>query len=113
MYCNLVLVGRLGAEPEVIATKGEDLTVLSVATDRSVKDSNAESGWAQVTEWHRVKLFGDSMAKRLAKVHKGDLVLIEGSLLYEHWTSDEGEKKSRAVIHASGLKLLRPAPEKK
>ena len=60
---KVILVGNLGADPEVKYTAGGTaICTLSVATSESWKDK--QSGEQQErTEWHRVKLFG-----RLAEI---------------------------------------------
>jgi single-stranded DNA-binding protein len=54
-YLNSVtLVGFVGADPEQRQAKGNGskFTVLSVATQRSRKNTDDE--WASKTEWHRI-----------------------------------------------------------
>ena len=54
-YLNSVtLVGFVGADPEQRQARnnGSKFTVLSVATQRSWKNTDDE--WASKTEWHRV-----------------------------------------------------------
>ena len=58
MYENSVhLIGFLGADAQSRTTRdGVPLTILSLATKRSWKDTNGE--WQSQTEWHRVTCFG-------------------------------------------------------
>jgi single stranded DNA-binding protein len=70
--------------------------VLSVATQQSWKDSNDE--WQARTEWHRVVAFnglGESIADML---HKGDHVLVDGTLVSSKYERENGKsKKAKAA----------------
>jgi len=79
MYQKVVLIGRLGRDPEMRYTAdGTPVTSFSVATDRKWTDA---SGQAQSkTTWFRISAW-----KRLAEtcnqyLTKGRLVFIEGEL---------------------------------
>lgn len=70
---SVVLVGRLGQDPERIEIQGDKtLARMSVATDR-FKDG---------TDWHRVKAWGQSADFVLRYAKKGGLVAIEGRIEY-------------------------------
>jgi single stranded DNA-binding protein len=94
MYLNHVqLIGFLGKDPEKrqVLGNGDTFTVLSVATQRSWKDSNDE--WQSKTEWHRVVAFsrlGTALAETL---HKGDQVLVDGSLVSSKYERENGKNK--------------------
>src|SRR5437763_14957447 len=62
-YLNSVtIVGFVGADPEQRQAKGNGakFTVLSVATQRSWKNTDDE--WASKTEWHRIAIFRPRLA---------------------------------------------------
>jgi len=62
-YLNsITLVGFVGSDPEQRQAKGNGskFTVLSVATQRSWKNTDDE--WASKTEWHRVCVFRPRLA---------------------------------------------------
>ncbi|MGA8678191.1 MAG: single-stranded DNA-binding protein [Candidatus Acidiferrales bacterium] len=101
MYLNSVtLVGFVGADPEQRPAKGNGtkFTVLSVATQRSWK--NTEDEWVSKTEWHRVAIFRTRLAQYvLDNLRKGSHVLVEGSLIssmYEH--PGKGKKAATTKI---------------
>lgn len=79
MYQNSVdLMGFLGADSESRTTRdGVPLTVLSLATKRSWKDSKGE--WRSHTEWHRVTCFGQ-VAEFASSLRKGAHIYITGFL---------------------------------
>lgn len=103
---KVILVGNLGADPEVRYTAGGTaIASLSVATSEQWTDK--QSGQKQErTEWHRVKLFG-----RLAEIageylKKGRQVYIEGSLRTDKYTDKQGVERYSTDIIASDLQML-------
>jgi len=104
MLNKVILVGRLGADPEVRYTQDQQMVVnMKIATDEQWKDKNGEK--VQKTEWHRVVAFG-----KLAEIcgnymAKGRLVYIEGRLQTRSWEKD-GAKQYTTEIVASAMKML-------
>jgi single-strand DNA-binding protein len=103
---KVILVGNLGADPEVRYTgSGTAIATLSVATSEQWTDK--QSGQKQErTEWHRVKLFG-----RLAEIageylKKGRQVYVEGSLRTDKYTGKDGVERYSTDIVASDLQML-------
>ena len=103
---KVILVGNLGADPEVRYTAGGTaIASLSVATSEQWTDK--QSGQKQErTEWHRVKLFG-----RLAEIageylKKGRQVYVEGSLRTDKYTGKDGVERYSTDIVASELQML-------
>ena len=63
------------------------------------------------TEWHKVVVWDDKIADILSKYSKkGSRVLLEGRLTYRDWTTEDGEKRTKAEIHLdrfnSEMKLM-------
>jgi single-strand DNA-binding protein len=103
---KVILVGNLGADPEVRYTgSGTAIASLSIATSEQWTDK--QSGQKQErTEWHRVKLFG-----RLAEIageylKKGRQVYVEGSLRTDKYTGKDGVERYSTDIIASDLQML-------
>ena len=95
-YLNSVtIIGFVGAEPEQRQARnnnGSKLTVLSVATQRSWKNTDDE--WALKTEWHRVCVFRPRLAEYVATtIKKGSHVLVEGSLVSTTYERGNGKGK--------------------
>lgn len=103
---KVMLIGNLGADPEVRYTTGNSaVTNIRLATAESWRDK--ESGEQQErTEWHRVVFFG-----RLAEIageylKKGSQVYIEGSIRTRKWTDKEGQEKYTTEIVANEMQML-------
>jgi len=79
MYAKTILIGRLGADPEMRYTPdGTPVTNFSVATDRTWTDSAGQkqqrTTWYGVTAWQRL---AETCHQYLAK---GRLVMVEGEV---------------------------------
>jgi single-strand DNA-binding protein len=74
MYHTIVLVGRLGREPELRTTPdGKAVCNLNIATDDGFGDKK-KTVWFRVTVW-------DKQAENVNQyLHKGSQVLVEGRL---------------------------------
>ena len=85
MINKVILVGRLGADPEMKQTqKGESFANLSLATNKKFKDS-------EKTTWHKIVVFDPRIAETMGKYCK------KGTMLYV-----EGEIETRSYKDASG-----------
>lgn len=109
-YNHIVIVGRLGADPEIHhTTDGQAWISLSVATDHSFKNDRGEK--TEVTEWHVIKLFGKTAETAGEYLRKGSLALFEGRIRTNRWNDPQtGEERSRKEITAYRLVLLGSKP---
>jgi single-strand DNA-binding protein len=105
MINKAILVGRLGADPEVRYTPdGAMVTNFRMATDEQWKDKNGEK--VQKTEWHKIVTFG-KLAEICGKyLVKGKLVFVEGRIQTRAWDDKEGVKRYTTEIVASNMQML-------
>ena len=103
---KVILVGRLGKDPEVKATpSGTTVAKFSLATDEKFTDKSGEK--QERTEWHNIVAWS-----RLGEIcgqylKKGKLVYIEGQLRTDSWDDKEsGQKKYRTEIIAQTMQML-------
>lgn len=91
---KVVLMGRLGADPEIRRTQdGRPIVNLSLATSETWRDK-ATGERRERTEWHRVVVFNEHLADVAEKyLHKGDLVHVEGMLCTRSWEGQDGQKR--------------------
>ena len=97
---KVILVGNLGADPEVRRTQdGRPIVNLRVATSESWRDKNSGER-REKTEWHRVVIFSEGLAKIAEQyLKKGSKVYLEGALQTRKWTDQQGvEKYSTEVV---------------
>jgi single-strand DNA-binding protein len=91
---KVILVGNLGADPEVRRlNSGDPVVNLSVATSESWRDKQSGER-RERTEWHRVVIFNDHLAKVAEQyLKKGMKVYIEGQLQTRSWEDQSGQKR--------------------
>ncbi len=103
---KVIIVGRLGADPEVKFTAGNQAVArLSVATSESWTDK-ASGQKQERTEWHRVVVWGklgELCGKYLAK---GRQVYVEGRLQTRSWEDNQGQKKYTTEVVANNVQFL-------
>jgi len=116
MYQRIVIVGRLGADPEMRYTpSGDPVTTFRVATNRRYTDSEGnsrdETTWFRVTAWRRL---AETCNQYLAK---GRLVLVDGRLNPDEsgnpriWTGKDGVARASYELTATTVKFLTPRGE--
>lgn len=91
---KVILVGNLGADPDVRSTKdGRPVVNLSVATSENWRDKNSGER-REKTEWHRVVIFSEGLC-RIAEQYlkKGSKVYLEGQLQTRKWQDDSGNDR--------------------
>ncbi len=97
---KVILVGNLGKDPEVRRMQdGRPVVNMSVATSESWRDK-ATGERKEKTEWHRVVIFNEGLAKIAEQyLKKGAKVYLEGALQTRKWTDQQGvEKYSTEVV---------------
>ena len=102
---KVILVGNLGNDPEVKHTaSGSAIANLTVATSESWNDKAAGEK-KEMTEWHRVVLFGKLAEVAGEYLRKGSQVYIEGQLRTRKWTDNAGVEKytTEVVVGMNGV----------
>jgi len=101
---KVILIGRLGADPEIRYTlDGRPVAIFRIATNE-VRIRNGEK--EILTEWHRIVAFG-----RLAEIcgeylSKGSQVYIEGRLRTRKFEDRQGIQRYITEIVANTLQIL-------
>ncbi|HEV7344207.1 MAG TPA: single-stranded DNA-binding protein [Devosia sp.] len=101
---KVILVGNLGADPEVRnLPSGGKVVNLSVATSENWKDKNTGER-REKTEWHRVVIFSEGLA-RVAEsyLRKGSKVYLEGQLQTRKWQDQSGADKYSTEVVLQGF----------
>jgi single-strand DNA-binding protein len=102
---KVILVGRLGRDPETRFTGGgQAVANFSVATDESYKDKNGER--QKRTEWHKIVVWGKQAEIAQQYLKKGSLIFIEGRIQSREWQDKEGQKRTSFEIVASNFRML-------
>lgn len=102
---RVTILGNLGNDPEVKYTaSGSAIANLTVATSESWNDK-ATGEKKEITEWHRVVLFGKLAEVAGEYLRKGSQVYIEGQLRTRKWTDNAGVEKytTEVVVGINGV----------
>jgi single-strand DNA-binding protein len=103
---KVILVGNLGADPEVrYLPSGDAIANIRLATTDRYKDKTTGE-MKEATEWHRVAFFG-----RLAEIvneylKKGSSVYIEGRIRTRKWQGQDGQDRYTTEIVADQMQML-------
>ena len=87
---KVILLGRVGKEPEIRQVGDNKVANFSIATSEKFKDKAGNK--VENTEWHNVVFWGKQAELIEQYVHKGDELYIEGSIKTETYEKD-GEKR--------------------
>ncbi|MEJ5364222.1 MAG: single-stranded DNA-binding protein [Desulfosoma sp.] len=102
---KVILIGRLGADPDVRYTQsGLPVVRFNLATDERVPAG--EGNWENRTEWHRIVVFGKIAENCANYLSKGRLVYVEGRLRTNQWEDAQGVRRSTTEIVASDVGFL-------
>jgi single-strand DNA-binding protein len=103
---KVILVGNLGADPEVrYLPSGDAVANIRLATTDRYKDKQSGE-FKEATEWHRVSFFG-----RLAEIvneylKKGSAVYIEGRIRTRKYQAQDGTDRYSTEIVADQMQML-------
>ena len=100
-----ILIGRLGAHPEVrFTSSGIAVVNVSLATNESY--TNREGEKVDKTEWHRL-VFWRQLAEIAGQyLRKGASIYVEGTLRYRTWTDDGGHERFTCEVEVKELSML-------
>ena len=113
---KVILVGNLGADPEVRYTQGgEPVCELRLATSEQWTD---KAGARQErTEWHAISVWGKTAELCGQYLAKGRAVYVEGSLRTREYVDKEGVNRKAREVRADKVTFLgggeeRAAPQR-
>jgi single-strand DNA-binding protein len=102
---KVILVGRLGRDPETRYTGGgQAVANFSIATDETYKDRNGEK--QKRTEWHKIVVWGKQAEIAQQYLKKGSLLFLEGRIQSREWQDKEGQKRTSFEIVANNFRML-------
>jgi single-strand DNA-binding protein len=87
MINKVILLGRVGSDPEVkVSTREEKFAGFSIATSEKFKNKSGE--WQEKTQWHKCVCWDPNISVTIEKyVKKGTMLYIEGQIetrQYDH-----------------------------
>ena len=101
---KVILVGRVGQEPNVRMAGEKKVATINLATSEKYK--GRDGNLVESTEWHSVVLW-DKLAEVAEKyVTKGAQLYIEGKIKTEKYTDKDGHDKFVTRIKADSMQMI-------
>jgi len=105
MFNKVVMLGRLTRDIELRYTpNGMAVGKTAIATNRKFKSKTGEV--KEETCFVDITFFGRGAEIANQYLHKGSLILIEGRLIYEQWTDQHGNKRSKHSIAVDNMQMI-------
>lgn len=102
---KVILLGRLGADPEVTTLKtGQVVAKFSLATSKSYKDKQGKK--VDTTQWHNIVMWQPLAQVAEKYLSKGSLVYLEGEITSRSYDDQQGNKRWFTEIVAHKLTML-------
>uniref|UniRef100_UPI0013D32DDB single-stranded DNA-binding protein n=1 Tax=Myxococcus vastator TaxID=2709664 RepID=UPI0013D32DDB len=102
---KVILIGNLGADPEVRFTPGgQAVANFRIATSESWVDKNGQK--QERTEWHRIVVWGKLAELCGEYLKKGRQCYVEGRLQTREWTDKENRKNYTTEVVANAVTFL-------
>lgn len=101
---QVTIMGNLTRSPELRQTpSGQSVAALSLALNRSYKDSNEQ--WQEATDYVDIVTWGKLAEQVSERLDKGSRVLVAGRLQSRSWEKD-GVKHSKLEVLATDITFL-------
>ena len=104
MLNKVMLIGRLGKDPELRYAASTPVANLRIATDESYTDRDGNK--VDRTEWHTVIVFQRQAENCATYLRKGSLVFVEGSLQTRKWQDQQGQDRYTTEVKAQRIQFL-------
>lgn len=107
---KVILVGNLGADPEVKYLEGDNAVAnVSLATTEAYKNRNGER--VEQTEWHDLELWGAQAKIAEQYLKKGSQIYVEGKIKTDKWQDEQGQNRYRTKIRVLSFTMLGSKPD--
>jgi single-strand DNA-binding protein len=102
---RVMIIGRLGKDPEVRYTSGGMAVAnFSMATSENWNDKNGQK--QERTEWHNVVVWGKQAENCGKYLSKGRQAYVEGRLQTRSWDDKDGNKRYTTEIVAKTVQFI-------
>jgi single-strand DNA-binding protein len=105
MVNKVILVGNLGADPELRYTSsGRPVCDMRIATSQTWTGRDGQRN--ERTDWHRIVVWGKQGENCANYLKKGRQVYVEGRLQTRSWEDRDGNKRYTTEVVASNVVFL-------
>ncbi|RTL23623.1 MAG: single-stranded DNA-binding protein [Rhodocyclaceae bacterium] len=105
---KVILIGNLGADPELRQTQGGPVCNMRVATTE--RWTNQDGQKQERTEWHNVVVWGRMAENCQRYLAKGRPVYVEGRLQSRTYNDQEGKERRTWDVQAQTIQFLGGGP---
>ncbi|RPA67566.1 single-stranded DNA-binding protein [Cyclobacteriaceae bacterium YHN15] len=107
---KVILVGNLGADPEVKHLEGDKVVAnLRLATTEAYKDKMGNR--VENTEWHDLELWDGQARIAEQYLKKGMQIFVEGKIKTDSWQDEQGNNRKRVRIRVLSFTMLGGRPD--
>jgi single-strand DNA-binding protein len=107
---KVILVGNLGADPEVKYLEGDNVVAnMRIATTEAYKNRNGER--VEQTEWHDLEVWNGQAKIAEQYLKKGSQIYVEGKIKTDSWQDEQGQNRYRTKIRVLNFTMLGGKPE--
>jgi len=105
MYNKIVLVGNLTRDVEIrYSQSGSAIGNVGIATSRKWKSQTGEQ--KDEVMFIDLTFFGRTAEIANQYLRKGSKVLVDGRLVFQQWTAQDGSKRSKHAVTVENLQML-------
>lgn len=103
MINNIILIGRVGKEPEIRHLETNSVANFTLATTEkwTIKGETQEK-----TEWHNIVAWKNLADIAEKYIHKGDLVYVDGKMTSRQWKDKDGNTRYSYEVVAENIRNL-------
>jgi len=105
MYNKIVLVGNLTRDIDMkFSQGGMAIAKTAIATSRKFKSNSGEQ--KEEVCFVDITFFGRSAEVANQYLRKGSKILVEGRLVFEQWSDQNGQKRSKHAVTVDVMQML-------
>jgi len=104
MYNKIILIGNLAKEIEMIDAGNTKIAKSSIASSYKYKTSSGEQ--KEEVCFLDFTIFGNLSNVANMYLKKGSKVLLEGRLVFEQWSAQDGTNRSKHSLRVDTMKML-------
>lgn len=110
---KVILVGNVGNKPELSLNGDTNVAWFDLATNERPRKSPDGTVMPEITEWHRIVMFGRNAELAERYIDKGTKLYVEGKLRSRTWQDRNAIKRRVTEIIVDSFDILsRPQPER-
>lgn len=104
MYNKAIMAGNLTRDVEVrFSQAGLAIANTAIATSRKFTTNGEKKEEVCFVD---ITLFGRSAEVAKQYLHKGSKILVEGRLVFEQWSDQNGQKRSKHTLAVDSMQML-------